>query len=214
MASDTWLWDPKSRRYRSAITGRWLSHVEVADLRTEFAVLQRSWADVAAAALTRRDWTVRRWELEVRARLKTVYLAEYLLGRGGKAMMTSADYGRVGAMLATQYGFLRGFAVEIQDGTLSEAQIAARTQLYHTSAIQAFERGKAAAYSVDLILPAYPADGGTRCLTNCRCRWSIRETKRAWKAFWRRTKQAESCDDCVARERQYNPYIVTKATPG
>lgn len=167
------------------------------------------WADTAAAALGRGDWTVRRWELEIRDRLKRVYLAEYMLGRGGKNAMTPADYGRVGNMLRDQYEFLRGFALDVQAGTMSEAQIAARTQLYHESAIQAFERGKSAAYSGDLILPAYPADGRTRCKARCKCRWLIRETKAAWKAYWKRGT-SESCQDCIDRERLYNPYTVSK----
>jgi len=209
MAS-VWVWDTKSRRYRNSETGRWISHSKVAQLRNDFAATQRQWADTAASALSRGDWTVRRWELEIRDRLKRVYLSEYMLGRGGKNAMTSSDYGRVGSMLKEQYDFLRSFALDIQDGTMSEAQIAARTQMYHESATQAFERGKVAAYSGDLNLPAYPADGRTRCRARCKCRWDIRETKTAWKAYWRRYGKAESCQDCIDRERLYNPYIVSK----
>jgi hypothetical protein len=165
--ANPWVWDTKSRRYRNAETGRWLSHSKVAQLRDDFAATQRSWADVAASALGRGDWTVRRWELEIRDRLKRIYLSEYMLGRGGKNAMMQADYGRVGRMLKEQYDFLRAFALDVQAGAMSEAQIAARTQLYHESAIQAFERGKVAAYDGDLILPAYPADGGTPCRARC-----------------------------------------------
>lgn len=208
--ANPWVWDTSSRRYRNTETGRWISHSKVADLRNDFATKQRVWADTAAAALGRGDWTVRRWELEIRERLKKVYLTEYMLGRGGKNAMTQADYGRVGAMLKEQYDYLRAFAVDVQAGTMSEAQIAARTQLYHESSIQAFERGKAAAYGGDLLLPAYPADGRTECRARCKCRWQIRETKKAWKAYWRRNSAAESCAGCVERERLYNPYTVTK----
>lgn len=209
MAGSEWTWDPASRRYRSTATGRWLSHSGVAALRSAFALEQRSWADTAAAALGRRDWTVRRWELEIRARLKTVYLAEYLLGRGGQPSMTPTDYGRVGGLLAEQYAFLRQFALDIQGGTLSEGQIAARTQLYHASAIQAFERGKAAAYSPTLILPAYPADGSAECRANDSCRWRITETKTAWRATWT-LGHAEHCETCLVRSRTWNPLRIAK----
>ena len=212
MASNPWVWDTTSRRYRNVETGRWISHKGVAALRNEFAAEQRGWADLAARALVRGDWTVRRWELEIRDRLKSVYLAEYMLGRGGKRAMTQVDYGRVGALLKTQYGFLRAFAMDVQAGTMTEAQIAARTQMYHDSAIQAFERGKAVAYGGELALPAYPADGLTRCRSSCKCRWDIRETKTTWKAYWRRNARAESCGDCVTRERLYNPYAQPKVT--
>lgn len=210
MSSSRYLWETASRRFRDVESGRWLSHGTVTGLRNAFAAEQRTWADVAAAALGRRDWTVRRWELEVRDRLKRVYLGEYLLGRGGKQAMTAADYGRVGAMLRDQYAYLRGFALEVQAGTLSEAQVAVRTQLYHEGAIEAFERGKAAAYSPDLILPAYPCDGLTPCLMRCRCRWRITETKRAWKAYWRVSARAESCGTCLDRAARYNPYTQAK----
>jgi hypothetical protein len=164
MTSERWTWDAASRRYRDETTGRWLSHGKVATIRNDFAATQRAWADTAASALARKDWTVRRWELEIRDRLKRVFLAEYMLGRGGTNVMTQADYGAVGRMLKDQYDFLRGFAEDVQAGAMTEAQIASRTQLYHESAIQAFERGKAEAYGIPT-LPAYPADGRTRCLT-------------------------------------------------
>lgn len=212
MAASSWIWDTKSRRYRSSKTGRWISHTVVVDLRNEFSTLQREWADVATAAMVRGDWTVRRWELEIRERLKTIYLAEYMLGHGGKNAMTQADYGRVGAMLRDQYEYLRAFALDVQAGRLSQAQISDRTHKYHESSIQAFEHGKAMAYSSTLILPAYPADGKSRCKARCRCKWTIRETKTAWKAYWHRNSRAESCADCIIRERSYNPYVQPKTT--
>lgn len=210
MAANPWVWDTKSRRYRNSETGRWLSHATVTALRNEFSATQRVWADTAAGALTRGDWTVRRWELEIRDRLKTIFTGEYLLGRGGKQAMTQADYGRIGNMLKDQYQFLRGFALDVQAGLLTEAQIAARTQMYHESSVQAFERAKAVAYSGELELPAYPADGRTRCRSRCRCRWSIRETKTAWKAYWIVSAKAETCSDCIRRGQEYNPYLQLK----
>ncbi|MFT4040690.1 MAG: hypothetical protein QM692_21095, partial [Thermomicrobiales bacterium] len=105
--------------------------------------------------------------------------------------------------------YLRGFAEEIAAGTLSEAQVAARTQLYLASATQAYERGRAAG-CVGLELPCYPADGGTRCLTNCRCHWDIKETADAWSAYYR-TNAGETCPDCQARAARYNPYVQQKA---
>jgi hypothetical protein len=209
VAANPWVWDTTSRRYRNVDTGRWLSHKTITTMRNDLAAAQRDWADTAASALVRGDWTVRRWELEIRERLKTIYLSEYMLGRGGKNAMTQADYGRVGNLLKTQYDFLRGFALDIQDGQLSEAQIAARTQMYHESSIQAFERGKAVAYDAELILPAYPGDGRTPCRARCKCRWSIRETKTAWKATWLRSK-AESCTGCITRSQIYNPFVQSK----
>lgn len=203
------MWDTTARRYRNTRNGQWITPEKVTTLRNEFAASQRAWADQLASMLAGKHWTVARWETEVRTRLKTLYLGQYMLGRGGKHAMNATDYGRVGALLKEQYGFLRAFALDIQAGSMSQSQIAARTHLYHASSVHAFERGKTAAYSADLLLPAYPADGGTVCKANCRCRWRITETKKAWKAYWVRTKQ-ESCRGCVDRARIYNPYVQMK----
>jgi hypothetical protein len=204
-----WTWDASAHRYRNAKSGQWVSQTTVTNLRDDFAAAQRGWADQLAHMLADRQWTVNRWELEIRSRLKSLYVGEYMLGRGGKNAMTSSDYGRVGQLLREQYAFLRGFALEVQAGTMSEAQIAARTHLYHKSSVRAFETGKVASYSATLTLPAMPGDGQTPCLANCHCRWRITETKKAWRAYWIRTGK-ETCIGCIGRSVLYNPYTVQK----
>lgn len=211
MPSERWSWDPVSRRYRDGNSGRFLSHEKIARIRNDYAATHRQWADDLASNLASRDLTVARWELEMRGRLKSVYLSQYMLGRGGKNAMTQADYGRVGRMLVDQYGYLRTFATDLTTGTLSVAQIGARMQLYFESAVQAFERGKAVAYDADLILPAYPGDGRTDCRARCKCRWRITETKTEFRCYWTLGK-AEHCAGCLDRRARYSPFIWSKST--
>ena len=55
-------------------------------------------------------------------------------------------------------------------------------------------------------MPCYPGDGGTECLSNCRCSWDITQTETAIEATWE--VNAEACPGCVARGERYSPYVV------
>ena len=109
------------------------------------------------------------WQQTMRQELKTRYIQQYLAGRGGIGPMTQADYGSIGGMLADQYRYLDGFAREIAEGKLSEAQIAQRSEMYFNSSREAFERGQKRAAEVA----------------------GLREV------LWIKTAQ-ESCPDCIA----------------
>lgn len=144
----------------------------------------------------------------MRKELRTTYTAQYMAGRGGKNVMTQSDWGKVGNMLKGQYAYLNDFAKEIASGKLSQAQIAARAGMYTSSASQAYERGKVAAYGAP-DLPAYPGDGATACRGNCKCRWSIKETKTSWVCRWV-LSAVENCGDCVERAGKWNPLVIEK----
>lgn len=208
MPDSRWEWDQGRKRYVSVKTGRAVRWSTLDALRHDLALGQRAWADDMARQVANGNLTARRWEMEVRERVKLVYLTEYMLARGGKNVMTFADYGRVGRMLRDQYGYLRRFTDDVLDGKLSEAQLADRTGKYFESSTYAYERGRAAAYE-GLTLPCYPGDGGTVCLMRCRCRWEIRETKTRWTCRYR-TSTAESCPGCLERKARYSPYIQRK----
>lgn len=208
MATKAWEWDTERKRYVYVESRRALSRRREAQLRHEFSLTQRAWAEDAAAQLARGQWTVQKWEREARDRIKLVHLAEYMFGHGGRNTMTQADYGRVGRGLRTQYDYLHRFVGDIAAGVLSEAQIEDRLTKYFEAGTLTFERGRQAAYG-GLLLPAMPADGGTSCLMRCRCRWQINESKTRWTCYWRRTP-AESCEDCKSREARYSPYVQRK----
>jgi hypothetical protein len=56
--------------------------------------------------------------------------------------MTQADWGSIGGMLKEQYKYLDGFANDIASGDMTEAQIAARAQMYINSAREGRERAR------------------------------------------------------------------------
>lgn len=213
MTSETpWYFDATVRRYRgragTSVAGKFIGPAKLAELRDTFIQGQMGQVDLLAQRLADGELTLQQWVNQVRGHIKTVYLAEYMLGKGGKNNMTQSDYGRLGAMLKSQYGFLNDFAADIAGGHLSVRAIIARSQQYVSSATLAHERGKIAAWGLPS-LPAYPGDGSSECKSNDKCRWDITQTDTEWRATWRRSA-SESCDTCVDRSSRWSPLIIPK----
>jgi len=214
-----WSWNESSHRYHDTTTGRFMGRDEVLGY-----VQQSLDAARTAPAITLSDGTLstgtdllsnlvgngmlapRDWHAQMREEIKQEYIRQYLLGRGGRAQMTSVDWGSIGGMLGRdQYVYLRKFAQEVAEGKLSEAQIRARSAMYISSAREAFERAHArvaeeAGYDKEcwIVNPMIencedcltfqaegwqelgyfptPADGSTRCLVNCGCHKEYRNS--------------------------------------
>jgi len=150
------------------------------------------------------------WKRAMRDEIEAEYIRQYVAGIGGAALMLDADWNTLQTLLDRQYGYLDTFANELTAGRLSEDEIGARSELYISSATQAFERGKVSGKtSGELELPAYPGDGSTPCLTNCQCEWDVVEEETEWQAFWR-LGPTEHCDVCSERSETWNPYVVEK----
>lgn len=206
--SDRFTYDERSFRYRDSQTGRFISESTIKTLAGQYENARQEVGRELASQLVNKQVSLSEWVTSMRSELRNTYSAEYMLGRGGRNAMTSADWGNVGNMLKKQYGFLNEFANEIAAGKLTEAQIAARAQMYFNSATQAYERGKVHARGMP-DLPAYPGDGTSECRANCKCSWDIRDTKTAWECTWA-LSAAEHCPTCIGRASDWAPLIVPK----
>lgn len=206
--STPYYYDTSASRWRASATGRFVSHKQVVSARDEIVRASMQYTDNLAAQLASGNISLQRWVIDMRQQLKQTYINEYMLARGGTSAMTQSDWGRIGHMLRDQYKYLDRLAADIAAGKLSPKQVAVRARMYIDSAVQAHEQGKAAARG--LILPAYPGDGQTQCLTNCKCHWEIVEQEVLWECFWRLEAQAEHCPDCVSNSMAWNPYIYPK----
>jgi len=202
-----WEYDAGSRRYRDKRTGRWLSHNRMIAMRDDYVAAYETRVAGLAERVMSGDMTLQQWERGMRAELKSLHIGQYELGRGGRKAMTQSDWGRLGAEMRKQYGYLNGFASEVATGSLSPAQVAARSQLYVEASTASYERGRAAAHR--LVLPAYPGDGSTQCRVNCKCHWRITEDQTKWDCYWT-LGQAEHCEDCVTRSQTWAPYTYPK----
>lgn len=165
MANSPWQYSRSARRFRDTRSGQFLSATKIIDLRDGFQDRRRSTVVALTRQLANEEISVQQWEAEMTQAIRETFSAQYALGRGGLNSMTDADWLAADDLVQAQRQFLRAFAEDIAAGRLSEAQISARAKLYHSASIQAYERGRAAAFGVSL--PAHPADGSTPCKANC-----------------------------------------------
>lgn len=208
MASERWQWNPERRQYRDTRTGRYLSARQVRRAHLDFLTARKVQMVTLTEDLAEGRLTLPQWERAFRQQIKLTWGAQWAFGRGGRNVMTPRDWGAVGRAVREQYRWLGGFASDLADGKLSPAQATARAQLYASASTYAFARGQAASYS-GLRLPVYPADGGTECKANCKCRWEISDEPERWVARWR-LGAAEHCSGCLDRAGRYARYVVEK----
>lgn len=204
-----YVYDAVAKRYRYADSGRAVPASRLVKLRDAFVETQRHWSRDLAGMLARRELSLSRWEQEVRNRVKTAHVAEYVLGVGGRNAMRPSDWGRIGSTVKRAYGFLRNFAAEIAGGTMSEGQIGARTDLYLANAREGFERGRASRYD-GLAPPAYPGDGTCAGGGRCRCTLKIEETATEYRVYWIARGDARSCAQCRSRAAEWSPWVQAK----
>lgn len=156
--------------------------------------------------------TLRFWEEEMRTQLRLFHTGMTAIGKGGWHKCRPADWGRTGAILKEQYGWLHGFAQDIADRreTITERMIAWRAKLY--GAKGGYTASIALAGDIADLLPWMPKDGSTICLNGCKCYWSMTESapengEKLVTAVWVLTK-AEHCDTCVERDGRTIQFLV------
>ena len=212
-----WIYNPQTGRYRvgdegaqvfGQRAGTYLSERRMNAVRDEWIAVSKQRVNAMAEQLSSGRMTVQEWTYAMRREIRVNHINEYMLGHGGRSTMTQADWGRVGNKVRDQYAYLDNFSRQIAAGNYSEAQIAARARMYVEASSAAYEHGRAKAFGVP-DLPAYPGDGSTQCLSNCKCSWRFRETDTEWLCYWT-LGQAEHCDDCVQRSRDWNPLTFAK----
>lgn len=202
-----YVWNERLKRYQNKDTGRIVPFAEVYDYLDQSLRGQEGIADTLATLVHDGNVSPDDWMMVMREEIKGEYLRQYMLGKGGYDAMTSKDWGKVGAMLKTQYAFLVGFATAIATTELTQAYIRARSNMYFSGARQAFETAKAEVAKVWgaeeerwIVMPGIencpdcldfaaegwqhlgyfpmPGAGDTVCLTNCHCRKEYRKSEK------------------------------------
>ncbi len=201
-----WSFDVRAKRYRSGETGRFLAKAKVVAIRDTVVDAATREARSLAGQAAKGAISPETFRDGMRLAIRNAHGAEYIFGRGGIPSMTSADFGRLGAEMRRQFTYLDGFAREIEAGLVSEAQAAARAQMYVNGGTKAFELGQSAAWGIEGQLPLMPGDN---CLgmSNCRCSWSIHETGGMVEATWK-LGGANPCGPCQGNAARYAPLSI------
>jgi len=202
MPNSIWIWDERVNRYRDTVTGRFIGIEQMNDLRNEFIDNQQDILSDYADQYADGSISIDEFRDITKNIIKDTYIDMYAMGAGGRNSMSPADWGRVGAIVKEQYGYLRNMFDQLANGEISPRQLKARLKMYLNSANEALWRGYNSNY--DFKLPAYPGDGNTECLTNCRCEWEIVEVPGGYDCYWR-LNDAEHCSDCIDNSLEWNP---------
>jgi hypothetical protein len=136
-----YYWDKTVGRFRDA-AGRFVAKSTIDSYVLQSFNASNNIADTLASFVSNGLVNVGDWKSSFRQEIKDEYIRQYVTARGGVEQMTQADWGSIGGMLKDQYGYLDNFARDIQSGNLSEAQIAARSDMYINSAHEAAERAR------------------------------------------------------------------------
>jgi hypothetical protein len=221
------IWDGLVKRYRSKTTHRILTDAQMIVIRDGLADSYEARMVALVADYTAGRIATVTWEDRFLTLIVEAASHGFVFGRGGAALMTNADWDELAVTVAkqTSYGgrFLSELeaSIDAQRGTTPlkairtalEARTAARASLYAGAAVEGYERGHAAAQGTPtnrLTLPVYPADGGTTCMSRCRCNWIIKgdEEARVWNAHWQTEHDEKVCDGCKGRGELYASVTV------
>lgn len=138
-------WDTSIARYRDRATGQLVSESTVLDTVEGFATYaQRNMSNITQQYLDGKI-DIKAWQQGMRQEIKDAHLVGAMAGRGGRDAMTQADWGRQGARLRQQYGYLDGLAWERVGGEVSDAQMMARARMYANKARTSYYDGQTAA---------------------------------------------------------------------
>ena len=194
-----WSYDPISGRYRGE-NGRFLSQKAIeALIDGRINKLSAQLKDFTTRLIDG-SITVDQWQGSVREALKPAHIQATMVGAGGNAALSQADYGRIGQKLRGEYAYLQKFASGLLANSMSAPMALARIGLYAESVRGSFWEGTAvrqgrqgyslmqrildsqAAHCDDCLF--YAARGivsigslpmpGQRCACRARCRCSVR----------------------------------------
>ena len=162
-----------------------------------------------AQRLANEEIDVSTWEEEMQRQIKRLHLHASVAGRSGDwSAIDSAAVSDMNATVREQLRYLRRWSNELAgvEKEISARQVRNRGRLYGQASSQTFEKSHDAEKGIPQgILPAYPGDGTTLCLTNCKCRWSFRVINKENGDFdcnWR-LGAAEHCQTCRDRARSW-----------
>jgi hypothetical protein len=188
-----------AQRWFDTVTGKFVSETAVVD---EMRIHQQATYNVlenATRQLYAGQLTLEQWQIVTAHELKDAHLAQAMFAVGGKRNMTQENWGRVGGTLANEYRYLNQFAIDIQNGSVSEAQALARIKQYGNATQQSYWREYTlvseiiywnlhpAEHCGDCLslaggspykpkdLNNVPGDGNTQCRGNCKCTISREE---------------------------------------
>lgn len=174
---------------------------------TTYAAYYKTQVDNLADDLERGKITVDEWKAGMTTELQKLHTTAFIIGLGGLAHATAENFVTIAGIVATQVEFLHKWADELsKEAKHSAAKIKSRAILYLNAANATLLFALSSALGLPR-LPAYPGER-SHCLVNCRCGWEFHQVTGGWDCVWVVNHDGETCPECVARGKEWNPLQV------
>jgi len=136
-----WVWETTTGRYRNLATGQFVGRETILGLVD--SIVDRTVENPVATLntmLADKRLSVADWQTGFARQIKNAYAQQAMLAAGGREQMTPRLWGMVGGSVREQYNYLKDFAKQIESGSLTAAQIEARTKMYLNSSREVYWR--------------------------------------------------------------------------
>ena len=133
--------DKQVGRYRYKESGKFVARSTVEALTRGRISKSQKDLTVLNDLLVQRKITLEGWQLGSAKVIKLLHIEQLLLARP-LAVVQPEDYLAVGRNLKLEYQHLRGVAIALKEGTMTEAQFRARMNLYAKKSRVSYELGK------------------------------------------------------------------------
>lgn len=154
------------------------------------------------------DISVIEWYNSMKVELERLHTTAYIIYRGGIDTLSQEDMKALSDMVSEQTAYLKSWAEEMElSGEIpSKEYLEARMKQYMGAVNETVQRASTIAVGLP-VLPAYPADGKTPCLSHCLCSWRIDPVEGGYDLYWD-LADAEHCEGCKDRAARYNPLRI------
>lgn len=136
-----WTYSREAQRYRNTATGRFVSMQTVRERGLE-PVMRASESRMAELTQQRIDGLIstNAWRSGMALEIKIIHIEAAMAANGGRAQMSQADWGRVGARIKSQYRFLDNYAGQVAAGAQPlDGRMLSRSRMYADAARATFE---------------------------------------------------------------------------
>jgi hypothetical protein len=136
-----WSYDRNAGRYRDE-RGKFLSQAAVQKLVDGRIGKLETQLKQFTRMLGNGSISLDQWQGSVREAIKAAHIQAAIIGHGGRGNMGSAEYGRVGQRLRSEYAYLQNFASDLLGRRISAPMSLARISLYAQSVRGSFLQGE------------------------------------------------------------------------
>lgn len=212
------VYSPTTGGWLDATTGLPLTHAELTAIRdafldeieAEFRALVETELGEPEQFVTWPAFAVDRWARTFTEKIREVAIRAYGGVSGGLlATIPERGWDTIAGVLDRQTPFAARFIQDVRGGTLSAAEVSARSELYTSAALETWGRGQLVHEAPGFDAPGMP---GELCLGSgrCRCFWRIEETDTEYRGYWQANGDDQTCDRCINASREWSPYVQPK----